>query len=224
MISEQRTKEKTKQGSKCQYSNDETVKVPVLDDRKFGWFQSKFKSVAAIKGFAEAFEPGFELKLPAKESNVLTSSADDKEKQKFKTMKLVAVHFLTPSFEEEEHLVFIKDARTDDWPSGLACKIWKKPENEFRPRDILAEAELTKKLIGLTLAKGTDPQKLGKRIAIIQSHFKVQVDEKETISAVVNAGGFRYADAIGQVQRLCEMKSEPVIARKLIKAMHENFR
>ena len=85
MISEQRTKEKTKQGSKCQYSNDETVKVPVLDDRKFGWFQSKFKSVAAIKGFAETLEPICAPKLPAKESDVLTSSEEDKQKQKMKS-------------------------------------------------------------------------------------------------------------------------------------------
>ena len=80
------------------------------------------------------------------------------------------------------------------------------------------------KLAGLTLAKEEDPRKLGKRTAIIQSRFKVQVEEKEKILAVVNAGGFRYADAIGQEHRLCKMKSEPVTARKLIKAKHEKFR
>ena len=90
-------------------------KFPVLDKTKFGLFQSKFKSVATIKGFAKALEPGFELKLPARESDVLTSSAEDKEKQKLKTMNLVAVHYLTLSFEEEEHLNFTEDARTDDW-------------------------------------------------------------------------------------------------------------
>ena len=200
LILEKITKERTKKMSDSQLSNDKTVEIPVLDEKKIGLYQPKFKSVAAIKGFAEAFEPGFELKLPAKESNVLTSSADDKEKQKFKTMKLVAVHFLTPSFEEEEHLVFIKDARTDDWPSGLACKIRKNLENKFRPSDVLAEAELTKKLMGPTFTKEEDSRKLGKRIAIIQSRYKAQVEEKEKISAVVNAGGFRYADAIGQEQ------------------------
>ena len=41
---------------------------------------------------------------------------------------------------------------------------------------------------------------------------------------VVNARGFRYADAIRQEQQLCAMKSEPVTVRKLIKAIHENFR
>ena len=210
--------------SECQYSNDKTVKVPVLNERKFGLFQSKFKSVAAIKGFTEALEPGFAPKLPAEENDVLTSSEEDKEKQRFKTMNSVAVHYLTLSFEQGEHLNFVEDARTADWPSGLACKIWKNIENEFQPSNVLAETEMSKKLMGLTLAKREDPRKLGKRTAIIQSGFKIKVEEKEKISAIVNSGGIRYADAIGQVQRFCEMKSKPVTARKLIKAMHENFR
>ena len=151
-----------KKMSNIQLSNNKTVKVPVLDETKFDLYQSKLKSVAAIKGFAEALEPGFESKLPAKESDVLTSSAEDKEKQNFKTMNLVAEHYLTLSFEEEEHLDFnfIEDGRTDDWLSGFTCKIWKNLENEFRPSDVLADAELAKKLMGLTLAKGENPQKL----------------------------------------------------------------
>ena len=114
--------------SDSQLSNDKVVRIPVLNKTKFGLYQSKFKSVAVIKGFAEALKPRFELKLPAKESDVLTSSAGDKERQKFKTINLVAVHFLMLSLEEEEHLDFIEDARTDDWPSGLACEIWKNLE------------------------------------------------------------------------------------------------
>ena len=70
--------------SDSQLSNDKTVKTPVLDETKLGLDQSKSKSVTTNKGSAEALEPGTELKLPAKESDVLTSSADDKEKQKCK--------------------------------------------------------------------------------------------------------------------------------------------
>ena len=80
MILEKRTKERMKKMSDSQLSNDKTVKIPVLDKMNFGLYQSKFKSVAAIKGFAKALEPGFELKLPAKESDVLTSRADDKQR------------------------------------------------------------------------------------------------------------------------------------------------
>ena len=82
LILEKRRKERTKKMSDSQLSNNKTVKIIVLDETKFGLYQSKFKSVAAIKGFAEALEPGFELKLPAKESDVLTSSADNKENTK----------------------------------------------------------------------------------------------------------------------------------------------
>ena len=35
-------------------------------------------------------------------------------------------------------------------------------ENELRPSDVFAVAELTKKLMGLTPEKEEDPQKLGK--------------------------------------------------------------
>ena len=41
-------------------TSDRSVKVPVFQPGKFTVFQSKFKAVAAIKGFAEALEPGFE--------------------------------------------------------------------------------------------------------------------------------------------------------------------
>ena len=48
-------------------------------------------------------------------------------------MNLVAVHYLMLSFKEKEHLDFIEDARTDSWPSGLACEFWENLRNEFRP-------------------------------------------------------------------------------------------
>ena len=54
--------------SENQVSNDKTVKIPILDETKFG--QSKFKSVALIKGFDEALEPGCVSKLPVKESDI----------------------------------------------------------------------------------------------------------------------------------------------------------
>ena len=109
--------------NKNQLSNNKTVKIPVWDETRFGLFSSKSKSVAAIKGFVEALKPGFASELPEKGNNVLTNSAKDKEKQKNKTMNLTVVPYLKLSSEVEEHLDFIKDARTDNWPSGLAYEI-----------------------------------------------------------------------------------------------------
>ena len=48
---------------------------------------------------------------------------------------------MTLSFKQEENLDLVKDARTDNWPTGLACKNWKNIEHEFCPGDVLAEEE-----------------------------------------------------------------------------------
>ena len=75
-------------------TSDRLVKVPVFQLGTFTVFQSKFKAVAAIKGFAEALEPGFESRLPEKENDTLFDSDEDKEKAKNKIKNALAVHFL----------------------------------------------------------------------------------------------------------------------------------
>ena len=127
-----KNKRKNKKYEKSQYLNNKTVKVPVLDETNFCLFQSKFKSDAAIKGFAEALELGFASKLPARESDVSASSEQDKKKQRNVNDEFGgSAFYLAVSFEREEHLGFIKDARTEDWPSRPACKILKNTENNF---------------------------------------------------------------------------------------------
>ena len=104
--------------------SDRSVKIPVFQPGKFTLFQSKFKAVASIKGFAEALEPGFESRLPEKENDNLSDSDEDKEKVKNKIKNALAVHFLTVSFKNEEQLRYTEDARTSDWPSAIACNVW----------------------------------------------------------------------------------------------------
>ena len=58
------------------------VKIKVFQEGKLELFQSKFKTMASIKGFTEALEPGFESQLPDKENDALTDRDEDKEKAK----------------------------------------------------------------------------------------------------------------------------------------------
>ena len=101
-------------------TSDRLVNVQVFQPGKFTVFQSKFKAVASIKGFAEALEPGIESRLPNKENDTLSDSAEDKERAKNKIKNALVVHFLTVSFKNEEQLGYIEDARTSDWPSAIA--------------------------------------------------------------------------------------------------------
>ena len=63
-------------------TSDRSFKVPVFQPGKCTLFQSKFKAVASIKGFAEALESGFESRLPDKKNEILSDSDEDKEETK----------------------------------------------------------------------------------------------------------------------------------------------
>jgi len=106
------------------------------------------RAVAGMKGFGKALDMKFKTKLPAKEHGVLRESdAGEKAQMEAKAKNAIDVHYLTLSMNEEEHMGIIDDARTDDWPSAHACEIWNALEEENRPNDTLAKAELMKKIM-----------------------------------------------------------------------------
>ena len=69
-------------------TNDRLVKVPVFQPGKLTVFQSKFKAVVSIKGFAEAFEPGFESRLPNKEMILCQITTKTRRKRRTKSSML----------------------------------------------------------------------------------------------------------------------------------------
>ena len=84
----------------------------------------KFKAVIAIKGFGEALEPGFKNKLPTREDTSLDLAVtNEKTQSKAKVKNALAVHYLVLSFENEEQLGYIEDARSNKWPSAFAYEI-----------------------------------------------------------------------------------------------------
>ena len=90
-------------------------------------------------------------------------------------MNAIAVHYLTLSMDKEEHMGIIDDAHPDDWPSALVCEIWNTLEEENRPNDMLAKAELMTKIMQLKLKKSASPKKLDKDLAALISSQQVQV-------------------------------------------------
>ena len=150
-------------------TSDRLVKVPVFQPGKLTVFQSKFKAVVSMKGFAEAVEPGFESRLPNKENDTLSDRGEDKEKVKNKIKNALAVHYMTVSFENnEEQLGYINDARTSDWPSAIACNVCSTLEAEFKPSNTLATSEILKRLMVFELRKKEAQRKNGRDPSRIQ--------------------------------------------------------
>ena len=106
---------------------------------------------------------------------------------------------------------------TDD-PVRLPSEIWASLEEENKPSDTSAVAEMLKKLMKLKLSKIEDPKKLGERIGMIQGGYTCKVDENQKLAVVVNA------DTIRQVTMIYDIKNEKMIAERLIKATQKNFR
>ena len=140
---------------------------------------------------------------------------------KAKSMNAIAVHYLTLSMDKEEHMGIIDDAHPDDWPSALVCEIWNTLEEENRPNDMLAKAELMKKIMQLKLKKNASPKKLDKDLAALISRYKYKLDEEQKVTAVVNAAGREYANTIQQETLILGIKNLPVTTKALVKAMYE---
>lgn len=60
-------------------------------------------------------------------------------------------------------------------------------------------------------------------MAVIQGKYKCTVEEKYKISVVVNAAGQLHANAISTAQQMLKIKGKTVAAKKLIKAIQEEW-
>ena len=152
------------------------------------------------------------------------SDTGEKAQMEAKVKNAIAVHYLMLSMNEEEHMGVIDDVRTGDWPSMLVCEIWNIPEEENMPNDTLAKAELMKKIMQLKLKKNASLKKLGKELTALKSRYNCRLDKEQNITAVVTTAGRDYAETIQQETLILGIKTQPVTARTLIKAMHEKWR
>ena len=205
--------------------NETSVKIPILDRKKYAVYKAKFRAVGAIKKWGPALNEDFKNQLPAREDTVLDPTNESEKKQMLaKAKNAMAVHYLTLSFESDEDIGMIEEARTEEWPCALACDIWAALEEENTPSDTLAIVGLQKQLTTLNLKSDEDPNKLAERMAALIGRYKCTVDQEQRIAVLVNAAGRKYAETIRQETAILELKSKPVTVKALIRAMHEKWR
>ena len=152
----------TKKMSKYQYSNNRTVKVSVLDKRKYGVFQSKFKSAATMKCFVKALEPAVPWKSSAKESDVFLDKQWRRQAEKIKPWIWWRCISWLCRLTKKSILISSKIWQKATGLQELRVKFGRTPETESPPSNVLVETKFSKKLMGLTLAKRKDPWKLWK--------------------------------------------------------------
>ncbi len=211
-------------------SSDESgrfVQIPKFDGtrKNYPMWKVKMRAVLAIKRCAAALDENFESKLPATEDATLDESDPTEKAQKEAVVQnALGMNIMTLAMETDQLMAKVSATYTDDFPSGLLCKLWKSLQEEYEPDDTIANAELLNDLMKLRLKKGEDPTILGENIAAIQSRYKCKVSAEQKIAVVVNTGGASYAETIRQEQRHLKGFGKDVTAELLIRAMHDKWR
>ena len=183
-------------------SGGRMVQIPKLNGTNWPMFKPKMKAVLSIKGCTPALAKNFKSQLPDREDATLCElNDDDKKKKKALVQNMLGMNIMTLAMETEELMAKVSASATDEYPSGLLCKLWEALENEYEPSDMIASAELLGTLMKLKLNKSEDPKKLGEKISAIQARYKSKVSEEHKVAIVVNASGERYAETIRQEQR-----------------------
>ena len=153
-----------------EFGSDNAVKVPRFDGTNYQLFKSKLSAVCGLKGCGEALLESFKLKLPATEAT--TCSATSKEGKAHtiaKQQNAMAILYLTLAMEDEYLMAVIDEARTTDWPSALACDVMTSLDDEYKPNDVMARADLQVNLMKLKLGKDENPKMLGKKMTALAS-------------------------------------------------------
>ena len=128
------------------YSNDgaKGVPLPTFSDEtnEFELYWPKFEAYANLKGFADSIKESRDPNLPSKE-DVLDATTDDLKKLQSKALvkNKLAVACFTMSFKTVALMNRISDAKTVDYPGGLAHLIAAGLLKKYRPTDRISKLE-----------------------------------------------------------------------------------
>ena len=161
------------------FGSSSGVKIPKFDGTNYQLFKSKLTAVCTLKGCGEALVQSFKLKLPASEATVLSDTTDTGK----------AVLYLTLAMEDENLMTAIDEESTSLWPGALACDVMKSLDDEYKPSDVMARAELQAKMMKLKLSKNENPKTLGDKMTALASGCGCGIDKDTKIAVVINAAG-----------------------------------
>ena len=102
------------------------VKIPKFDGtrKNYPMWKAKVRAVLAIKGCAAALDKNFETKLPATEDATLDESdATQKAQKKAVVQNTLGMNIMTLAMETKDLMAKVSVTYTDDFPSGLLCKL-----------------------------------------------------------------------------------------------------
>lgn len=196
-------------------------------EEKFQLWLVRFEAYASWYGFEDAIGDVAEADLPLKQAVVKTldptKDADKKALAAVKRNRKAVVN-LTMAMSTTKSMAVVYDAKTPDWPSGLAWKIMKALKAKYMPMDMMTEVELRTQLNKVHMTKNSDPKDLFEKLASIRNRYVKPgktIAESELIAVVMAAAPEKYKSLLISTQAL---KGTHVTIDDLEVAMTQHYR
>ena len=175
------------------------LRLPTFDGEpnNFQIWWMRFQAYAAMNRFAKAIGKQPEQELPATEDAVLDLN-DDAQKLQDDARKrnIQAMACFTMSFTNGSLMAVVYQARTDEWPTGIAAHVMTALFNRYRPTDVLTSMEIKRALFGVRIKSAQDPRILFEKIQAVNNKFEGNVSDEDMLATAISAAPPQYAATI----------------------------
>ena len=138
-------------------------------ESKFELYWPKFEAYANLKGFSESIQTTMDSDLPAVESVIEGADDDTKKLQRRAVARnKLAIACFTMSFKTTALMNCISDAKTNNYPGGLAHLIVKGLLERYRPTGRISKLEALSELEHITMENNDEPDNLFNKIASVK--------------------------------------------------------
>ena len=201
-----------------------SVSVPTFSGREedYELFWPRFEAYADMKGFAEALDwENPDPDLPVKHDE-LDSDPDVRklEEAAIKRNK-TAIAAFTLAFQTKASLNMINEAKSVNYPRGLAYLVAKELQQSCNPRDRVAKIEATNALRAVRMKAGSKPSKFFNKLKALKVQYEGDITDEMIINEVMVKAPIKYKSIIANQSM---MKGKGLKIDDLKTAMNELYR
>ena len=201
-----------------------SVNVPTFSGKEedFELFWPRFEAYANMKGFAEALDwTTVDPDLPANEKT-LSNDNDTKKKQEDALKRnRTAIAAFTLAFKTKACMNMINEAKTADYPKGLAHLVAKELNEMCNPKDRVAKVEATNALRRVKMKKGSKPSKFFNQLKALKVQYDGDITDEMLINEVMVKAPIKYQSMIATE---CRSKGTNLKLEHLKDCMNELYR
>ena len=201
-----------------------SVNVPTFSGKEedYELFWPRFEAYADMKGFAEAIDwENPDPDLPSKH-NVFDADQDVKKRQEAAVKRnKTAIAAFTLAFQTKASLNMINEAKSPDYPRGLAHLVAKELQHSCNPKDRVAKLEATNALRAVKMRNGSKPSMFFNKLKALKVQYEGDITDEMIINEVMVKAPSQYKTIIANQSML---KGAGLTVDDLKQAMNELYR